>query len=133
SHGATLTMVDPGLFVTRDLRAAALNGDLSPHTPVTPIAAGSYVILYLTGEGSLSPPVSDGIAAPPSPLSLITGDVQVTIGGKLAMVTYQGIAPGFAGLAQLNVIVPSGLSPGDQSVVVTINGVPSNTGLITVR
>ncbi len=133
SHGATLTTVDPGLFVTPDLRAAALNGDLSVHTPATPIAAGGYVILYLTGEGSVSPPVGDGVAAPPSPLSLITGDVHVAVGGKAAQVTYQGVAPGFAGLAQLNVIVPSGLTPGNQVVFVTINGVPSNTGLITVR
>ena len=42
-------------------------------------------------------------------------------------------APGYAGLAQLNVIVPSGLSPGDQPVFVTINGVPSNAGVITVK
>ena len=66
-------------------------------------------------------------------LSLITAAVQVTIGGKAAEVTYQGLAPGFAGLAQLNVIVPSGLMPGDQPVFVTLNGVPSNAGVISVK
>ena len=91
------------------------------------------MILYLTGEGAVTPPVTDGVAAPSSPLSLVTAPVQVTIGGKAAEVTYQGLAPGFAGLAQLNVIVPSGLTPGDQPVFVTISGIPSNTGLITVR
>ncbi len=133
SHPTALTPVDPGLFVTSDKRAAALNADLSPHTAATPIAAGEYVILYLTGEGPVTPPVGDGAAAPGSPLSTINAPVQVTIGGKLAQTTYQGLAPGFAGLAQLNVIVPAGLSPGNQPVFVTINGIPSNSGVITVR
>jgi adhesin/invasin len=43
------------------------------------------------------------------------------------------VAPGFAGLAQINAIVPAGLTPGDQPVFVTINGVSSNSGLITVK
>ena len=132
-HTSTLTAVNPGLFVTSGRRAAALNGDLSPHTAATPIPAGGYVILFLTGEGSVTPAVADGTAAPTSPLSLVDGTVQVSIGGQSAQVTYQGLAPGFAGLAQLNVIVPAGLTPGDQPVFVSINGVPSNAGLITVK
>jgi adhesin/invasin len=132
-HTSTLTAVNPGLFVTSGRRAAALNVDLSPHTAATPIPAGGYVILFLTGEGSVTPAVADGTAAPTSPLSLIDGTVQVSIGGQSAKVTYQGLAPGFAGLAQLNVIVPSGLTPGDQPVFVSVNGVPSNAGLITVK
>jgi adhesin/invasin len=50
-----------------------------------------------------------------------------------AAVTYKGLAPGFAGLAQLNVIVPAGLPPGDQPVFVSLNGYASNVGLITVK
>jgi uncharacterized protein (TIGR03437 family) len=59
--------------------------------------------------------------------------VQVTIGGQPAQVTYQGVAPGFAGLAQINAIVPSGLAPGDQPVFVSVGGIPSNAALITVK
>jgi uncharacterized protein (TIGR03437 family) len=29
--------------------------------------------------------------------------------------------------------IPQGLAPGDQPVFITINGVPSNAGLISVR
>jgi adhesin/invasin len=129
----TLAEVAPGLFVTPDRRAAALNGDLSPHTPATPVPAGGHIILFTTGEGSVTPPVADGVPAPPSPLSLIDAPVQVTIGGNPAVADFQGLAPGFAGLGQLNVIVPAGLAPGDQPVFVTINGKPSNAGLITVK
>ena len=70
------------------------------------------MILYMTGEGPVSPPVPDGVPAPSSPLSTITTPVQVTIGGKPAQVTYQGLAPGLVGSAQLNVIVPAGLYAG---------------------
>ena len=51
-HSAALTVVDPGLFVAAGNRAAALNADLSPHTPATPIPAGGYVILFVTGRRS---------------------------------------------------------------------------------
>jgi adhesin/invasin len=57
----------------------------------------------------------------------------VTIGGLDAQVTFKGLAPGLAGVAQLNVIVPAGLAAGDQPVFITISGRPSNAGLITVK
>jgi adhesin/invasin len=132
-HISMLTGVDPGLFVMPDGRAAALNADLSLNTAATPIPAGGYVILFITGEGPVTPAVTDGTPAPSSPLSLINAPVTVTIGGKNAAVTYQGLTPGLAGLAQLNVIVPAGLTPGDQPAFVSINGFPSNAGLITVK
>ncbi len=132
-HASGLTAVAPGLFITGGNRAAALNADLSPHTPATPIPAGGSVILYITGEGPVTPALADGTPAPASPLSLISAPVQVTIGGQTAQVTFQGAAPGFVGLAQINAIVPSGLAPGDQPVFVSVGGVSGNTGLITVK
>jgi adhesin/invasin len=132
-HSSALTVVDPGLFVTPDKRASALNGDLSLHTAATPIPAGGLVVLFLTGEGPVTPAVPDGTPALVNPLSIVDSPVQVTIGGKSAQVAYQGLAPGYAGLAQINAIVPSGLTPGDQSVFITTNGVPSNSGVITVK
>src|SRR5262249_25071231 len=98
-----LAAVDPGLFVNGG-RAAALNGDLSVHTAATPIPAGGSVVLFLTGQGPVTPPVADGTAAPSSPLSTIDGETQVTIGGKTAQVVFKGLAPGWVGVAQLNVI-----------------------------
>jgi adhesin/invasin len=128
-----LTAVDPGLFVNAGNRAAALNQDLTPHTAATPQPAGATIVLYTTGGGPISPPLPDGSAAPSSPLSLLTGSVQVSIGGKAARVSYAGVAPGFAGLSQINAIIPSGLAAGDQPVFITVNGVSSNAGLITVK
>jgi adhesin/invasin len=128
-----LTSVDPGLFTNTGNQAAALNQDLSANTPANPVGASGYILLYATGGGPLSPPLPDGTAAPSSPLSLLTGNVQVSIGGKPAAVSYAGVGPGFAGLSQINAIIPSGLAAGDQPVFVTVNGVSSNAGLITVK
>jgi adhesin/invasin len=128
-----LTAVNPGLIVTPDGRAAALNQDFSPNTAATPQPAGAIILVYLTGQGPTTPPVPDGVAAPSSPLSVVNGRVAAQIGGKPAEVLFAGLAPGFVGDTQVNVRIPEGLAPGDQPVFITINDVPSNAGLISVR
>jgi adhesin/invasin len=128
-----LIPVDPGLFVTPDGRAAALNQDLTVHTAATPQPAGAIIVLYLTGQGPTSPPVPDGTGAPASPLSMVTGQVAAEIGGKPADVVFAGLTPGLVGDTQVNVRIPQGVDPGDRPVFITINGVPSNAGIISVR
>jgi adhesin/invasin len=128
-----ITPVQPGLFVYENLRAKALNQDLTLHTPQTPIPAGGYVVLYMTGMGPTTPQVADGQPAPSSPLAVLNGTVRATIGGVDAFVQFAGLAPGLVGLIQVNVQIPAGLASGDQPVFVTVNGVPTNAGLITVK
>ena len=128
-----LSAVDPGLFVTPDGRAAALNQDLSVHTVATPQPPGAIIVVFLTGQGPTTPPLADGVGAPFSMFPMVDGKVGAQIGGQPAQVLFAGLAPGFVGDTQVNVLIPQGLAPGDQPVFITINGVPSNAGLITVR
>jgi uncharacterized protein (TIGR03437 family) len=58
--------------------------------------------------------------------------VSVTVGGVQAFVVFVGITPGLVGTAQLNFAVPPGVAAGTQPVVVTIAGVASPAGNITV-
>jgi uncharacterized protein (TIGR03437 family) len=61
-------------------------------------------------------------------------NVAVTIGGVSVPVQYAGAAPGFAGLDQVNVLVPTSLSGrGESSVVLTVDGAISNMVTINVR
>jgi uncharacterized protein (TIGR03437 family) len=58
----------------------------------------------------------------------------VTIGGQLAQVGFSGLAPGSAGLYQVNVTIPTGITPGNAvPVVLTIAAVQSNSVTIAVQ
>jgi uncharacterized protein (TIGR03437 family) len=111
----------PGVFTTTQngIGPAAIthaNGALVSQSD--PATAGETLVLYLTGLGAVTPSVADGAAAPSSPLSNVTAKVTVEVqdanGGYHASqnVTYSGLAPGFAGLYQINFVVPSGVPPG---------------------
>jgi uncharacterized protein (TIGR03437 family) len=101
--------------------AAALHPDYSVITESSPAKIGETVAVYLTGMGEVTPRVADGAAAPSSPLSYTTANPLVylldTAGHYIqAPVGFSGLAPGFAGLYQINFTVPSGLVSGDASL-----------------
>ena len=53
------------------------------------------------------------------------------IGGQAAQVLFSGLAPGFPGLYQVNVIVPNSAAAGAQKLTITIGGKTSKeSGLI---
>lgn len=86
--------------------------------PANPAPPGSIIILYTTGEGQTNPGGVDGqlaISAYPAPLL----PVSVRIGGIEATVLYAGAAPGLvAGVMQVNVVVPEGVTPSDTVPVI---------------
>jgi uncharacterized protein (TIGR03437 family) len=92
------------------------------------------VIIYLTGIGQPSVPVATGAPSPSSePFGRVNYPSSITINGQtVPQVPYLGLAPGYPGLVQANIIVPTGLPPGDYPLVVTINGIASNSQLISI-
>jgi uncharacterized protein (TIGR03437 family) len=107
----------PGVFTLNQdglgYGAVQHNADYSLVTPSNPAQPGEYLIVYLSGLGAVSPAVSDGAAGPLSPLSWTTNTITAYIGGQAVTPTYFGLAPGFVGLYQLDVQVPTGLTAGD--------------------
>jgi uncharacterized protein (TIGR03437 family) len=104
--------------------AAALHPDYSVVSPDSPAQIGETVAVYLAGMGAVSPTVADGSAAPSSSLAYTTATPTVNLydqsgNGETATVSYSGLAPGFAGLYQINFVVPSGLvsSPATLEIV----------------
>jgi uncharacterized protein (TIGR03437 family) len=90
-------------------------------------------VIYCTGLGAVTPPVPAGVPAPASPLSEATG-VSVTIGGVAANASFAGLSPGFAGLYQINAVVPSGVTPGSQvPVVLSVAGQTSPPVTMAIR
>jgi uncharacterized protein (TIGR03437 family) len=95
----------------------------------TGIAPGEAVIIYATGLGAVDPPVPAGQGASADPLSVVTADVQLTIGGQNAAIGFKGLTPGFVGFYQINAVVPDGLPPGDAEMILTVDGVSSPGGV----
>ena len=57
-----------------------------------------------------------------------------TIGGKSAQVAFSGLTPGYAGLYQINAVVPAGITTGDAvPVVLSVEGQTSPPVTIAVR
>lgn len=121
----------PELF-TSSGRAIVQNSDTSLNSPGNPAKTGSIVTAYLTGSGPVSPAVADGAAAPKSHPAMIVSSVSATIGSASAEVQFAGLAPGFVGLVQLNIVVPSSLTAGAYPLTVTIAGEASNSAKISV-
>jgi uncharacterized protein (TIGR03437 family) len=106
----------PGIF-------AALNQNSTLNTPQNPADRGSVIQLYLTGQGLFDPPLPTGAAAPlepPFPVPVLP--VRVTMDGLEAPVLFAGAAPGFVGLTQVNVTVPTELRPSAQVNVALLVG-----------
>ena len=122
----------PGLFFSGSA-AIVQNQDYSLNGPSNAAAGGSYIFAYLTGSGPVSPPVADGTVAPESPLATATATASAKIGTANAQVAFTGLTPGFIGLVQMNIVVPSGLAPGDYPLTVTIDGQTSNSGNVSVK
>ena len=84
-------------------------------------APGGVVVVYATGLGATSPSIATGERTPAA-LVPVRDEVKVTIGEIDARVEYAGLAPGFAGLYQINVRVPAALGPGTYPFVVSVSG-----------
>lgn len=81
-------------------------------TAANPAQIGEVVSVYLTGLGAVSPTVTDGAAGPVGTLSQATNTITADISGTAATIGYAGLAPQLAGLYQVNLTVPTGLTNG---------------------
>ena len=90
----------------------AIEVPLSPVQPeifvVTPTVTG--FIVWATGLGPVSSPQTAGEGAPSSPLATVAGVTTVSVNGTPMQVDFAGLAPGSAGLYQINVTAPRSAS-----------------------
>jgi uncharacterized protein (TIGR03437 family) len=94
---------------------------------------GRFLTLYCTGLGAVTNRPASGAAAPGDPLSVTTATPAVTAGGVPATVLFSGLAPGFAGLYQLNVELRANTPTGAAvPVVLLVGGAASNTVTVAI-
>lgn len=89
------------------------------------VARGHVVQLFANALGAVSNTPASGSPASSSPLSNSVTPPSVSIGGQPATVTFSGLAPGFTGLYQVNVVVPTNIGAGVQPVIMTAGGIQS--------
>jgi uncharacterized protein (TIGR03437 family) len=131
----TVAPASPGIFTVNQKgfgQGAILKSDgVSLAQAGTPAGIGETVIIYCTGLGATTPSVTEGQPAPSTPaLAMTSNPTTVAIGGQPATVAFSGLTPGFAGLYQVNAVVPSGIATGDAiPVTVTVAGQTSQSGV----
>ncbi len=114
-----------------DIYVAAPSGAETLADQNAPATAGNTVVIYCVGLGPVNPALTSGNAAPNAPLSQAVAPVTVNIGGQTAPTPgFSGLTPGYSGLYQINVTVPSGITPGNQVPVTITAGGKTSAGAV---
>jgi uncharacterized protein (TIGR03437 family) len=122
----------PGIYTVNSagLQTAALNQNGTINgTGANGTAYASpdtTVVFFATGGGQTSPASITGSVTPIGSTLYRVANVTATIGGQPAVVEFAGGAPGLvAGVLQVNVHIPKGLTGDALQVVINVNGVPT--------
>lgn len=119
----------PGLFPFVIHTDYTLVGHGEPEG-ATPARPGEIVLIFGTGFGPTAPAVFSGelpeFAAP------VVLPARAWLGAAVLpghLLHYVGLAPGFAGLYQINVELPADMTPGDLEFRIEIDGASSQAGV----
>ncbi|HVW12125.1 MAG TPA: hypothetical protein VHC90_26280 [Bryobacteraceae bacterium] len=132
----TVTPLQPGIYTVNTSGSGpgivtnALTGALNDANH--PAQASDFLVIYMTGLGEVVGPngeagPADGAAAPSDKVFHTVATVTATIGGLPTPVLFSGLTPTFAGLYQVNVQLPAGVTPGS-AVPVVLTATNPTTG-----
>ena len=110
---------DPGIFTYRGYALAIRNENGQLVGPDNPVSPGDVIILYTTGLGPVSQDVPDGVPGPSDPLANTADPFEALLDDQPCEVLFSGLAPGFTGLYQLNLVVPGDLPAGDLDIKIS--------------
>ena len=113
----------------QDFSWAVKNGTFTGVATV-PAKPGDVIILWGTGFGPTTPVAPIGMLVPSDQTYSTSTLPTVTINNISATVYGAALAPGFAGLYQVAIQVPSFLTDGDYPIQASIGGVQSPSGIV---
>ena len=105
----TVTATAPGLFQLDAVNVIATHGNGPLVTPASPAKPGEVVVLYATGLGPTSPPAVPN-QLPTGVATVVDMSFQVLLNGVAVdprAIQYAGVTPGYAGLFQINLLLPA--------------------------
>jgi uncharacterized protein (TIGR03437 family) len=130
--GTGLGAIFEGTGIGVALTQPASCGAGAPFT-CAPAMAGDTVVIYCTGLGAVAPDLPAGTPPPDPPVSTTVNPVTATIGGQDVQVIFSTPAPGYPGVYQVGVVVPSGVSGDAVPVTVTVAGQTSPPATMAVQ
>jgi uncharacterized protein (TIGR03437 family) len=116
-----LNGTSPGMFLYNGFVVAThLNGTVV--TPTSPANPGEIIVIYAVGLGKTSPPTTSGQIVTSAATISAASQMKVMLAGQpcpAGNILYAGLAPGFAGLYQVNLVVPP-LTPPNPTIQIAI-------------
>ena len=79
-------------------------------TPERPARPSDVLVIFATGLSEVTNAPATGEASPTSPLAVLSRTAVVEVGDSEARVLFAGLTPGFVGLAQFNIELPSDIT-----------------------
>jgi uncharacterized protein (TIGR03437 family) len=128
-----LTPAVPGLAAFGDGTLIAQHPDGTLVSQTSPAQQGEYLVMYLLGMGLTNTTVPSGASSPANPLALPMVTPVLTLGGTPVPIAFAGLTPGLVGLYQINMQVPQNAPAGNQLLVVSQDGVVSNTTILPIQ
>ncbi len=125
----------PAFFNYNSGTAIATDSSYNLIATGNPAKRGALITLWANGLGPVTNQPYSGVpAAGPPLLSQTTTTPTVTIGGQNAAVSFAGLSPGYAGLYQVNVAVPSNASTGSAvPISLSIGGKTTEAATLPVQ
>jgi uncharacterized protein (TIGR03437 family) len=128
-----LASASPGLFTVgsgQSGQVAALNQDNSLNSSSNALTRGQVLQIFATGQGLVpnAPPdgqASSGLVNTPNLPQVLLGSGSSAVFVPASNIQYSGLAPGFVGVWQINVQIPTTAPSGNVPITVFMNSVPS--------
>lgn len=133
-YSLTINAVEPGLLAPPNFNVSGTQYVVAQYADGTyvlptgavsgltsrPAKPGDIIVIYGVGFGPVTPDIPAGQLV--GEANSLASDFHIFIGGQECQVQYDGLAPNYTGLYQLNIVVSSGLA-GAVPLTFTVGGV----------
>jgi len=121
----SLAANSPGVFTIGGARGAIMNQNGTVNSPTNPARRGEVISVYATGFGALR---TQGA------LQVTVAAVSGAVEGQPVATQYAGAAPGFPGLYQINLSLPTAAVPGlSQRLTLAQGGAVSQPVFVAIQ
>jgi uncharacterized protein (TIGR03437 family) len=125
-QSVTVSAAAPGIFLIGNPPIGAItNQNYSLIGPSNPLPRGQAMVIFATGLGAVTQS---------GQLSVTSAPVTVALNGTELPAAFAGLAPGYIGLYQVNVLIPAATPPGlGIPLTLKVGGQTSNAVSVSVQ